>query len=161
VLSRYGRNTTFERIRMPRDPQRSGQPTHPFVVRFDAHVHAVPETRRGFVGWMRAAALDEDSIEDLEVVYSEVAANAVAASPSPADEVRVRALLDEAVLVLEVSNRTNGDAVPVVAPDLDDPLRPNGRGLLIARAFVDSVDIEADGPDRLRVRCCRRVTLPG
>jgi anti-sigma regulatory factor (Ser/Thr protein kinase) len=109
---------------------------------------------------MRDARLDDDAIEDLEVVYSEIAANAVAASPTPDDEVRVRAMLDEAVLVLEVSNRTNGAVTPVVAPDLDDPLRPNGRGLLIARAFVDSVDIEADGPDRLRVRCCRRVTLP-
>jgi anti-sigma regulatory factor (Ser/Thr protein kinase) len=145
---------------MPRDPQRSGQPTQPFVVRFDARVQSVPETRRGFVGWMRDAELDDDAIEDLEVVYSEVAANAVAASPSPSDEVRVRAMLDEAVLVLEVSNRTNGAAVPVAAPDLDDPLRPSGRGLLIARAFVDSVDIEADGADRLLVRCCRRVTLP-
>lgn len=145
---------------MPRNPQRSGQPTQPFVVRFDAHVRAVPETRRAFVGWMRTAQLDDDSVDDLEVVYSEVAANAVAASPDPSDEVRVRVVLDETVLVLEVSNRTNRAEAPVNAPDLDDPLRPNGRGLLIARAFVDSVDIEADGPDRIMVRCCRRVTLP-
>lgn len=145
---------------MPRNPQRSGQPTQPFVVRFDADVQAVPETRRAFVGWMRAARLDRDSIDDLEVVYSEVAANAVAASPDPSDEVRVRVMLDETVLVLEVSNRTHRVDAPVRAADLDDPLRPNGRGLLIARAFVDSVDIEADGPDRIRVRCCRRVTLP-
>lgn len=147
---------------MPRHPQRSGQPpTHPFAVRFGAHVHAVPEHRRGFVEWMRAARLDDPIIEDLEVVFSEVAANAVAASPGESDEVRVLAQLDEAVLVLEVSNRVEGAGeLPIVAPDLDDPLRPSGRGLLIARAFVDSVDIEADGSDRLVVRCCKRVTLP-
>lgn len=146
---------------MPRSPQRSGQPTQPFVVRFDARVEAVPATRRSFVRWMCDAELDDDTIEDLEVVYSEVAANAVVASPSPSDEVHVQAVLDDAVLVLEVSNRTDGvGQLPLVAPDLDDPLRPSGRGLLIARAFVDSVDVEAEEPDRLVVRCCRRVALP-
>lgn len=145
---------------MPRHPQRSGQPTPPFRLRFDAHVHAVPEHRRSFVGWMRSADVDDDVIEDLEVVFSEVAANAVVASPSTRDEVRVRALIDESVLVLEVSNRTDGNGrLPLDAPDLDDPLRPNGRGLLIARAFVDSVEVEADGPGRIVVRCCRRLTV--
>ncbi|HEY1118702.1 MAG TPA: ATP-binding protein [Acidimicrobiales bacterium] len=144
---------------MPRHPQRSGQSTHPFSARFDAHVAAVPETRRRFVDWMRTAALEDEAVEDLEVVFSEVAANAVAASPSPSDEVHVLAQLDETVLVLEVSNRTDAlEELPLVAPDLDDPLRPNGRGLLIARAFVDSVDIETAGPDRLVVRCCKRVS---
>ena len=146
---------------MPRNPQRSGQPTTPFFVRFDAHVQAVPETRRSFVGWMRDAQLDDDTIEDLEVVFSEVAANAVTASPDSTDEVLIRSVIDESVLVLEVSNRTDrADHLPLASPDVDDPLRPSGRGLLIARAFVDSVDIEAEEPDRLVVRCCRRITLP-
>lgn len=145
---------------MPRRPQRSVQPTHPFSARFDAHVEAVPETRRRFVDWMRTAALEDEAVEDLEVVFSEVAANAVAASPTPSDEVRVLAQLDEAVLVLEVSNRADDlGELSLVAPDLDDPLRPNGRGLLIARAFVDSVDIETEAPDRLVVRCCKRVSV--
>lgn len=144
---------------MPRNPQRSGQPTEPFHVEFDAHVQAVPETRRSFVRWMRAAQLDDDTIEDLEVVFSEVAANAVTASPSGADEVRVRAEVDEVMLVLEISNRTEAsDHLPLARPDLDDPLRPSGRGLLIARAFVDSLDIEPEEPGRLLVRCCRRLT---
>ena len=150
---------TIERIRMPRDPQRSGQPTGAFAVRFDAHVHAVPESRRRFVGWMRDADLDDEVIDDLEVVFSELAANAVAASPEPTDEVRVRSQLDSGNLVLQVSNRTDlGGQVPSTTPDLDDPLRPNGRGLLIARAFVDTVEIEVEPPDRVVVRCCRRLT---
>lgn len=145
---------------MPRHPQRSGQPK-PFLARFGARVQAVPELRRGIVRWMRAVHLDDDTVEDLEVVVSEVAANAVAASPSPTDEVRVRAALDESMFVLEVSNRTDGARqLPLDMPDLDDPLRPNGRGLLIARAFLDSLDVEAEEPDRLVVTCCRQVTLP-
>lgn len=144
---------------MPRHPQRSGQPTDVFAVRFDAHVHAVPETRRKFVGWMRDAEIEADLIDDLEVVFSELAANAVTASPEPTDEVRVRCQLDEGVLVLQVSNRAAlGGMVSLAAPDLDDPLRPNGRGLLIARAFVDTVDIDVEPPDRIVVRCCRRLS---
>ena len=146
---------------MPGHPQRSGQPTDVFAVRFDAHVHAVPETRRRFVGWMRDADIDADLIDDLEVVFSELAANAVAASPEPTDEVRARCQVDEGVLVLQVSNRAvEGGVVPVTTPDLDDPLRPNGRGLLIARAVVDTVDIEVEPPDRVVVRCSRRLSAP-
>lgn len=144
---------------MPRHPQRSGQPTEPFSVRFDAHVRSVPESRRDFVEWMRAADLDTDTIDDLEVVFSELAANAVAASPEPTDDVHARAQIDADMLVLEVSNRTEDPKRMPQTPDLNDPLRSNGRGLLIARAFVDSVDVEVTGSDRLLVRCCRRLGL--
>lgn len=133
----------------------------PFRVRFDANVLAVPAGRRDFVGWMRAVELPDDTIDDLEVVFSELATNAVTASPSASDDVRVRCLVDEGMLVLEVSNRAvEPGRLPIAAPDLDDPLRPSGRGLLIARAFVDSVDIEVEHPDRLVVRCCRRLLPP-
>src|SRR5690606_12272892 len=126
---------------------------------FDAHVRSVPESRRDFVAWMRAAAVDEETIDDLEVVFSELAANAVAASPEPTDDVHASADIDAGMLVLEVSNRTDDPAVVLQTPDLDDPLRSNGRGLLIARAFVDSVEVEVTGSDRLLVRCCRRLGL--
>lgn len=146
---------------MPRDPQRSGEPAQPFISNFAAHVLSVPEGRRAFVAWMRTTSeVDGETVEDLEVVFSELAANAVAASPDPADEVRVRAEVDAGMLVLEVSNRTADPERMPRTPDLDDPLRSNGRGLLIARAFVDSVDVELEQPDRLLVRCCRRLHPP-
>ncbi|HAS09592.1 MAG TPA: hypothetical protein DCS55_03600 [Acidimicrobiaceae bacterium] len=144
---------------MPRHPQRSGHSTAPFSVRFGADVSSVPDSRRGFVHWMREAELDPETIDDLEVVFSELAANAVAASPAPTDRVHARAQIDAGMLVLEVSNRTEDPQLVPATPDLDDPLRSNGRGLLIARAFVDSVDVELDGDDRLLVRCCRRLGL--
>lgn len=146
---------------MPRNPQRSGQSPQPFTSKFAAHVLSVPEGRRAFVAWMHhTSAVDDESVEDMEVVFSELAANAVAASPDPEDEVRVRAELDVGMLVLEVSNRTADPERVPRTPDLDDPLRSNGRGLLIARAFVDSVDVEVQEPDRLLVRCCRRLQPP-
>jgi anti-sigma regulatory factor (Ser/Thr protein kinase) len=142
---------------MPSHPQRSGQPTESFTTSFDAHVDAVPGSRHDFVEWMRDAELDPEMVDDLEVVYSELAANAVAASPGPADEVRVEAEIEPGMLVLEVSNRTDDPRRLPRTPDLDDPLRSNGRGLLIARAFVDSIEVEVTAAGRLLVRCCRRL----
>jgi anti-sigma regulatory factor (Ser/Thr protein kinase) len=143
---------------MPRSFQRGGSPVDAFVTCFDAQVHAVSACRRAFVSWMRGADVDSGAVDDLEVVFSELAANAVAASPSGSDDVRVCARLDDGVLVLEVSNRTEpDDDPPVSVPDLDDTLRQQGRGLLIARAFVDSVRMETQLPDRFIVRCRRRL----
>lgn len=146
---------------MPSTPQRSGKTSEPFAVRFAAHVNAVPESRRGFVAWMRANGFDAEVVDDLEVVFSELAANAVAASPGPSDDVRARARYDDGTLMLEVSNRAEDTGQATLpTPDLDDPLRPNGRGLLIARAFVDTVEIDVEEPDRIVVRCCRTLSPP-
>jgi anti-sigma regulatory factor (Ser/Thr protein kinase) len=145
---------------MPTSLQRSGGPADAFVSRFVAQAHAVSACRQAFVGWMRGAEVDSEAVDDLEVVFSELAANAVTASPDASDDVRVHAQLDDGVLVLEVSNRTaRDDHVPVSVPDLDDTLREQGRGLLIARAFVDSVRMETQLPDRFVVRCNRRLHL--
>lgn len=147
---------------MPRTLQRSGGPVDAFVSRFDAQVHAVSSSRRAFVQWMRGADVEDREAADLEVVFSELAANAVAASPDPSDDVCVRAQLADGVLVLEVSNRTEPeDSAPVSVPDLGDTLRQQGRGLLIARALVDSVGMETEQPDRFVVRCRRRLTPAG
>lgn len=147
---------------MPRTPQRSGPPIEDFVSRFRAQLYAVATSRRAFVGWMRRAGVDDGVVGDLEVVFSELAANAVAASPRTSDDVDVRAHLDGDVLALEVSNQAEcADAFPLPAsPDREDTLRPCGRGLLIAEAFTDSVRMEAEPPDRFTVRCHRRVSGP-
>lgn len=143
---------------MPRSLQRSGSPGDAFVSRFAAQVTAVSTCRKAFVGWMRRAEVDSDAVDDLEVVFSELAANAVAASPEESDDVHVHAHLDGGVLTLEVSNRTvRHEPRPVSVPDLDDTLREQGRGLLIARAFVDSVRMETQLPDRFVVCCDRRL----
>lgn len=143
---------------MPRNLQRSSPPIEAFTACLDAHVDLVPANRRHFVGWMQDADLDDETIDELEVVFSELVANAVAASPTPSHEVGIRVHMDGDTLVLEVSNRTDEpDLVRPSVPEQDDSLRPSGRGLLIARAFVHSVDVEVEPPDRLVVRCWRRL----
>lgn len=139
-------------------PQQSRPPSEAFVSRLHARVDEIPAKRRQFVDWMRRVRLDSETIGDLEVVFSELVTNAVAASGTTSDHVQIRAQVDGAVLLLEVSNATRDpETLPLSIPDLDDPLRASGRGLLITRAFVDSMDIEIQHPDRLVVRCCRTV----
>lgn len=143
---------------MPRNPQRSKPPIDAFVACFDAHVDLVPANRRHFVSWLEEADLDGEAIDELEVVFSELVANAITASPAASEDVRIRAQMDGSTLVLEVSNHT--DRIGLPGPDvagLEDPLRPSGRGLLIASAFVHSVDIQLEQPHRFVVRCCRHL----
>lgn len=61
-------------------------------------------SRLRFVGLMHAADVDGDTIDEFEIVFSELTANAVAASPTTSHEVRARAhQLDDGMLMLEVS----------------------------------------------------------
>lgn len=68
---------------MGSDVQRSDVTIESFESRFGAQVHAVSGCRRDFVGWMRGAHIDGGTVDDLAVVFSELAANAVDASASP------------------------------------------------------------------------------
>ena len=144
---------------MPRPPQRNGAPAGIFLDRFKALVSALPSSRNHFAGWMRGAEVDSDVADDLEVVFSELTANAVAGSPAASDDIDVRAQIDDGMIVLDVSNHIDGpDRPPAAAPDVGDPLRRDGRGLLITRAFMDSVDVQVEQLDRLVVHCSRRVS---
>lgn len=147
---------------MPSHPLRRGPPVGCFSSRFDAEVDELASRRRDFVDWLKVAEVDGDAADDLEVVFSEVTANAVSASPSTADVVRVDARLTRGMFVLQVSNRTRGDDdLPRPAAEGEDELRERGRGLLIVRAYVDSVRTQAVAPDRFMVRCCRRLAPAG
>lgn len=144
---------------MPRPPQRNDAPAGIFMDRFKALISALPSTRSSFAGWMRAAEVDGDVADDLEVVFSELTANAVAGSPASSDDIEVRAEIDDGMMVLDVSNHIDDpDLGPASAPDVGDPLRRDGRGLLITRAFMDSVEVQIEALDRLVVHCSRRVS---
>lgn len=144
---------------MPRPPQRNGVPAGIFLDRFKALVSALPSSRSDFAGWMQAAEVADDVASDLEVVFSELTANAVAGSPATTDHIDVRAEIDDGMIVLDVSNHIDDpDRRPAAAPDIGDPLRRDGRGLLITRAFMDSVEVQIEQLDRLVVHCRRRVS---
>lgn len=123
-----------------------------FVVGLAARDTSVSEARFAFATWLRDFA-DDEAVHDMAVVLSELATNATAsAAEGTAGEIRAHVHGDE--LHLQVSNAV-GDA-DVRRWDLDDPLRGGGRGLVIVRAYTDSMEIETvDGS--VTVRCVRRL----
>lgn len=141
----------------------ASQPSSPtddaFRTSFPPRMDALARARRAFSAWLRRRTQGE-AVDELEVVFSELAANAVDASPEGSEEVIGRAWCEGSELVLDVVNRTDPVAAatePVGRWDLDDPLRAGGRGLVITEALVDSMEVRLAPGQRLVVRCRRRL----
>jgi len=145
---------------MPRHPQRRPGEDAAFDATFPARVDLLPRQRQDFTAWLEAIGLGRDLAEDLAVVFSELTANAVAGSPDDAAPVAAHAHLDGRDLCIDIRNSTLGVASAVRRPDLADPLREGGRGLMIVRALVDELDVVREGLD-LAVRCRCRIQPDG
>lgn len=134
-----------------------------FTWRLDADLDAVPIARRAFETWLRDADVVDDDVHDLAVVLSELAANAAngAATGTQARiEAHIERRTDHRNLHLDVANHVDPATAEVRRWDLDDELRGGGRGLLIVRAYTDSMDIDTDG-SQVFVRCTRRLERKG
>lgn len=127
-----------------------------FQTSFPARPDALARARRAFADWLCRRTHGEVT-DELEIVFSELAANAVDASPEADDEVTSRAWCEGPVLVLDLVNHTVPEAQAPPRWDLDDPLRTGGRGLVITEAFVDSMEVTLEPGQRLLVRCRRRI----
>lgn len=130
-----------------------------FTWHLDPDLEAVPIARRAFEAWLRGSHVVDDDVHDLAVVLSELAANA-ANGATPGTQARIEAHIevrtDHRDLHLDVANHVDPATAEVRRWDLDDELRGGGRGLLIVRAYTDSMDIDTDG-SQVWVRCTRRL----
>lgn len=117
----------------------------------------VAEVRHDFTEWLARVDVDDEIVSDLAVAFSELVTNAAEASNGSGKPIATRAWFDDADLVLEVAN-----TVPTATPpeihrwDLDDPLRPGGRGLMIVQAYTDDLQVDVSGRT-LIVRCRRHL----
>lgn len=129
-------------------------PTTRFPTRGMVSVADLSDVRGEFVSWLEGMGVEEDRIDDLSVVLSELGANAVRETPAGAGAALVAATIDGATLTIEVSNEVSPASVPPSDHewDLSDPLRTGGRGLMLVSAFVDEVDVDVVDR-RLVVRC--------
>ena len=127
----------------------------PFETPLEAVPAAVTPSRLAFRNWLGSLGVEEDTLEELIVVFSELVANAVDASPET-EQVSAAACVNGGSVVIEVANALAESSEPVDRWDLDDPLRPGGRGLMIVRAYTDTMEIDV-GDDMIVVRCERRV----
>lgn len=122
----------------------------------DATPLAAARIRTDFEHWVRSTRASEDTVQELAIVISELVANAVHATPTGPQQIEASAWTEDGTIVLRIANPITPSSVPVNGPDLDDPLRTGGRGLLIVRAYTDVLRTElADGT--LAIRCERRI----
>ena len=117
---------------------------------------SVSAARQAFVSWLAEVSSDDELLQDMSVVVSELASNAIDGGEPGRPDAEVRAELDGDVINLVVSNRLPDDVTDIRRWDLDDPLRGGGRGLMIVRAYTDTLDVESIG-GTVSVRCTRRL----
>ncbi len=124
--------------------------------RFERHDLASTEdlaaVRAEFSQWLSSLTADSERVAEVTIVLSELGANAVEATPEHRPPARVEAWLADAGCTIEVRNHLDGTDAIDRRLDLQDPLRPGGRGLLLVSAFADDVEIEA-GDQTVTVRC--------
>lgn len=129
--------------------------THPSTDRLDrqqlAALADLAAVRGSFAEWVSQWVAAE-RVSDLEVVVSELAANAVQGRPEGAPPATLEARVVEERLLIEVRNAVDGPLSLHADWDMEDPLRTGGRGLLLVSALTDEVTVEVHGGE-LIVRC--------
>ncbi len=117
---------------------------------------AISVARLAFDAWLGKVTTDPELLEDMAVVVSELASNAVEGADPERPEAEIRADVTDGVLEVVVSNRTPPTDAEVRRWDLDDTLRGGGRGLVIVRAYTDTLAVDSTG-HTVSVRCTRRL----
>lgn len=130
-----------------------------FAWRLNTGPGSIGSARQAFSAWLSEITCDADVVEDMSVVVSELAANALDGGDTTEPDAQVRAELDGDVLHVVVSNRLPPEVVEIRHWDLDDPLRGGGRGLMIVRAYTDSLAVDTTG-GTVNVRCTRQLLGP-
>lgn len=124
-----------------------------------ADAGAIPAARHAFESWLRQNGASADDVHDMAVVLSELASNA-ALGAAPGTTANIQASIEGGSVRLEVTNQVGEVEADAGRWDLDDPLRGGGRGLLIVRAYTDSLEVDSVG-GAVIVRCARRLEGAG
>jgi anti-sigma regulatory factor (Ser/Thr protein kinase) len=98
--------------------------------------------RNDVVGCLRGYVADPDVQERAELVVSELATNAIQASPGSAYSVRVSIAGDGSVVMAVTSSTARDRPPPREAWGPAHAIAPKGRGLLIVGQLTDDVGIE-------------------
>lgn len=116
------------------------------VIRVQPTVESVPQVRRTIVEDLTERGLAEETIDEVELVVSELLSNALRHAPPMADGMlRVRWKVRFEVVEVEVTDG-GGESVPRPAPRA--VWAPSGRGLRIVRALAHEWGVTEDRGSR-------------
>lgn len=127
-----------------------------FAWRLGTGPGSIGAARQAFDSWLRELVSDAEVLEDMSVVVSELTSNALDGGDPAEPDAQIRAEVEAGMLLLVVTNRLPAGAAEIRHWDLDDPLRGGGRGLMIVRAYTDSLSVDSTG-GAVSVRCTRRL----
>ncbi|HEY7628024.1 MAG TPA: ATP-binding protein [Ilumatobacteraceae bacterium] len=111
-------------------------------LRYRGEAATLGEARREVLHWLREAGADQPTLERAALIVSELATNALEASPGSVYQVHVtRADTDH--VAISVRNKTKG----TVPPTQDqwrtaDPTALRGRGLAIVKSLSEDVTVD-------------------
>jgi anti-sigma regulatory factor (Ser/Thr protein kinase) len=122
-----------------------------------ARIETISRVRRAVASWLGGLTLDDDDAGTVQVVVSELVANAVEASHE-GEEIHVHLARRDGAVTVEVVNPSQRTA-PVPIPAMADPMATRGRGLAIVGSLADQLSlVEEDG--HTVARCRVRVPTP-
>ncbi|MGI8758783.1 MAG: GAF domain-containing protein [Acidimicrobiales bacterium] len=131
------------------------QPAGALRVRFAPAPVSVPRARAELRAWTVGHALETRVVDDLLLVVTELAANAVAAART---EFQLRAWRDGDGIVLEVSDDGPGfEGGMPPSGGVPDIHATRGRGIPLVRSIMDSCRFQS-GLGQTLIRCRRRAT---
>lgn len=136
-------------------------PLSPLEYRFTPTTAAVPLARHLLEDWLVRVPVERSEADDLLLVATELAANAVRHASGDHGSVLLRASVHGADVTLEVEDDSGQPmALPGPSDDLPDPMAERGRGLFLVRALVDQLECDIiEG--RTVVRAVRRSVVAG
>ena len=147
------------RRRTPPPPD-AGAPLAPFEYRFSPLTATIPLGRHLFSDWLEQLSVDVAERDDLLLVASELASNAVRFASGAPTALALRAWAEGDAIVVEVEDDGDGFVLDSrYDDDVPDTDLERGRGLYVVEALSDEFSVRRDG-ERTVVRAVRRAVLP-
>jgi anti-sigma regulatory factor (Ser/Thr protein kinase) len=109
---------------------------------YDGTTSTLRAARNDVVGCLRSRTTDPDLEDRVALVVSELATNAIQASPGHAYALHVSLLVDGSVVMMVTSSSDRTVPPPRDTWGPATAAAPSGRGLLIVDRMTDAVDIE-------------------
>jgi anti-sigma regulatory factor (Ser/Thr protein kinase) len=124
---------------------------------YEGEVSSLRAARADISEWLRTRGGDDDTVERAVLIASELATNAVHATPGMPYSLLLRSI-DADHVELTISNpRSSADLPPRTSWAPQDLLKPHGRGLAIVAALSEDVSVHVDD-DRVLVTARIRTT---